>query len=265
MKEKKMAKSVKKRKTAESSGWDKYIPKRRIGCLSPLQLIENGPFEFYHLAPKDVMTIYVSVGLAKFTAEDVERVFEPIDKLVASLMARNCDTIVQSGTPLPILIGVKAHDKLMKRIETSSGKVAGSTVAAVTASAAHMGIKNIALANKWTPEMNKTLGEFFARDGVKVAGVASEPMSPDKFPGLTTEHGMELAYQLGKAAIEQNPKADGLYVGGGAWKCFPVVLRLEKEYGIPCISNQDASLWHSLHQIDYWRPIKGFNALLASK
>ena len=43
---------------ARPSRWDKYIPKKRIGCLSPLQLIENAPFEFYHLAPKDVMTIF---------------------------------------------------------------------------------------------------------------------------------------------------------------------------------------------------------------
>lgn len=245
--------------------WEKYTPKRRIGILSPLTLIENGAYEFYRIAPKDVMAIYLPVGLAAFTAKDVERVYKPLEKMVASLMARNCDTIVQSGTPLPILIGVKAHDKLMRRLEKASGKPPGSTVTAVTTAAAHMGIKRIVLANKWTPKMNKTLGEFFARDGVKVAGVCSEPMSPDRFPDLTTEDGMELAYQLGKAAIEQNPKADGLYLGGGAWMCFPVTVRLEKEYGITCISNQDAGLWDCLHRIDYWKPIKGYNALLASK
>jgi maleate isomerase len=244
--------------------WTRYTPKRRIGSLSPLPVIDYGALEFYRIAPKDVMTIYQPVGLAEFTARDVERVYKPLEKMVAGLLARDCDIIVQSGTPLPILIGLKAHDKLMKRIERVSDRVAGSTVTAVTGAAAHMGIKRIALANKWTPQMNKVLGRFFARDGVAIAGVSSQPMSPAEFPGLTTEDGMELAYQLGKAAIEQNKKADGLYLGGGAWLCFPVTVRLEKEYGIPCISNQDAQLWDFLHRVDYWEPIKGYNALLAS-
>jgi maleate cis-trans isomerase len=250
---------------ATKNTWTKYTPKRRIGTLSPLTLVENGAFEFYRIAPKDVMQIYLPVGLSKFSAKDVERVYKPLEKMVAMLMARDCDTVIQSGTPLPILIGIKAHDKLMKRLRQAAGVPVGSTVGAVTKAAAHMGVKRIVLANKWTPKMNKTLADFFAREGVQTAGVCSEPMSPDKFPDLTTEDGMELAYQLGKSAIEQNPKADGLYLGGGAWMCFPVTVRLEKEYGITCISNQDASLWDSLHTVNYWKPIKGYNRLLASK
>jgi maleate cis-trans isomerase len=244
--------------------WAKITPKRRIGAMSPLTLVENGAFEFYRVAPKDVMTIFLPVGLKKFSAKDVDRVYKDVEKKVEMLMARDCDIVVQSGTPLPILIGIKAHDKLMKRIEKASGKTPGSTVRSVTTAAAHMGIKRIALANKWTPKMNKTLAKFFERDGVKVEGVAAESMSPDKFPELTTEDGMELGYQLGKAAIEQNPKCDGLYIGGGAWLCFPVTVRLEKEFGIPCISNLDAGLWSNLHTVNYWKPIKGFNKLLES-
>ena len=46
---------------ATNTTWDKYMPKGRIGTLSPLTLFENGAFEFYRIAPKDVMQIYFPV------------------------------------------------------------------------------------------------------------------------------------------------------------------------------------------------------------
>lgn len=251
------------RPVAYSHDWSRYAPKKRIGCLSPPPLVENGAYEFYHLAPKGVMTVFLAMGLARFEAKDVERIFRPLEKMVAMLKARKCDLIVQAGIPLPILMGVKAHGKLMRRIQRAAGGPVDSTIEAVTKAAAHLGIKHIAFANKWNASMNRRLEEFFARDGVKVAGVASQSMAMEKLPALTTEDGMELSYQLGKAAIEQNPKADGLYVGGGQWMCLPAVVRLEQEFGIPCICNHDTSLWHALRLMNYWKPIKGHNALLA--
>ena len=143
--------------------WEKSIPKRRIGTLAPLAQIEYAPYEFYRLVPKGVMTIYVSVGLEKFSAKDVNRVFKPVEKLSRELAVRECDIIVQSGVPLPILIGVKAHDRLMNRIAKASGVKVSSSVTAVAKAARHLGIKKIACANKWSPPMNKSLAEFFAR------------------------------------------------------------------------------------------------------
>ena len=243
--------------------WDKVIPKRVIGTLSPLSMTEYSAMEFYRIAPKDVLCLYISVGLEKFSPEDVERVFKPVEKLVDQLLQRDADIIVQSGVPLPILIGVAAHDKLMERIQKHAKKPVSSSVTAVVNAAKHLGIKNIALGNKWSDKMNANLAEFFGRKGIKVAGVCSKSMTPDTFLKMDTQAGMDLAYELGKRAIEENPKADGLYVGGGAWLVLPVMEFLEKEFDLPCISNQDAVLWDCLHQVDYWKPTKVSTRLLA--
>jgi maleate cis-trans isomerase len=244
--------------------WKDVLPKRRIGTLSPLAQVENAPMEFYRLVPKDVLNIYVSVGLEKFSAADVQRVYKPVEKMVKDLIQRECDIVVQSGVPLPILIGVKAHDKLMKRI-AGCGVKATSSVTAVARAARHLGIKNIACANKWSPAMNKNLGEFFAREGVNMIGVSSQIMTPDKFGELTTKAGLDLAYELGVRAIKENPKADGLYIGGGAWLAYPAAKYIEKKFGIPCISNQDSVLWDCLKQVKFWKPIKGETKLLRMK
>src|SRR5262245_32701103 len=108
--------------------FDADLPKLKIGALKPLNVIDNSPYEFYRIAPPGVMLVMVPVGLGKFSKEDVERVFAPIDGLVDQLMERGCDLIMQSGVPLPLLIGIEAHDRLIDRIAQRSGKPATSSV-----------------------------------------------------------------------------------------------------------------------------------------
>ena len=243
--------------------WEDSKPARVIGTLSPLNMVEFSAMEFYRIAPPGVMALYMNVGVEKFSAEDVERAFKPAESMVEQMVAREADIIVQSGVPLPILIGVAAHDKLMERIAKASGKPVSSSVTAVAKAARHLGIKKLALGNKWSDAMNACLGEFLAREGVGVAGVSAVSMTPDMFLDLDTQKGMDLAYELGKNAITQNPGCDGLYIGGGAWLALPVVEFLENEFDIPCISNQDSVMWDTLHQVDFWKPTTVSNRLMA--
>jgi maleate cis-trans isomerase len=244
--------------------WEKVIPKRVFGMLAPLAKIEYEAMVFYRMAPPDVMSIYIPIGLQEFTVKDVNRVFEPLDGLIDQLLERDVDLILQGGVPLPLVTGVKAHDKLLDHIAKRSGLPVSSSVTAVTAAAKHLGLKKIVTCNKWSAEMNKVLVEFFARDGVTVIGSASEPMAPVNFLKMDTRAGLELAYELGRRAILEHPDCDGLYCGGGAWLIQPAMEALEKEFGIPCISNQDSQLWHELTLTDYWKPRPGFSRLLAS-
>jgi maleate cis-trans isomerase len=244
--------------------WNSFIPKRIFGNLSPLGRVKYEPYSFYRLAPPDVLSIYMPMGLAEFSAADVERVFEPIDELIQQCLDNECDIIIQGGAPLPILIGTEAHDRLMDHIAEKSGLPVTSSVTAVCRAARHMGITNIVVANKWSDDMNRVLGEFFAREGVKLIGTCNESMTPAKFLKMNTADGMDLAYELGSRAIKENPGCDGLYVGGGAWLVPPIVDVLEQEFGLPCISNQDSQIWDALHKVNYWKPRRGFNRLLAS-
>ena len=244
--------------------FEEFMPKVKIGALKPLSVIDNSAYEFYRIAPPGVMLVMIPVGLGEFSKEDVERVFAPIDKLVDQLMERGVDIVMQSGVPLPLLIGVEAHDRLMERIAKRSGKPATSSVLGVVAGAQRLGIKRIALANKWSEPMNKILAEFFARGGVEIAGVASEVLSPAQFQKISTADNMALAYELGRAALTRYPEADGLYIGGGAWLSEPVCQALEREFGKPAVSNQSAMIWDTLSRLGHWRPIAGQGRLLTA-
>ncbi|MFC1815291.1 hypothetical protein ACFL0M_04960 [Thermodesulfobacteriota bacterium] len=244
--------------------FDEFLPKRKIGLLSPLLVVSNAAYEYYRLVPEGIMFVMLPIGLREFTPKDVERVFAPLEEYLTMLVERGVDIVVQSGVPLPILVGLEYHDKLLARIEKATGLPATSTVLSVVAAARSLGIQNIALANKWNPTMNKVLGMFFEREGIQIAGISSQSMVPSDFQKMKTKDSLTLAYELGRGALENNPEADGLFIGGGAWLTFPIIEPLEKEFGKPVVTNKIATIWHTCHLLDCWKPIQGYGRLFQS-
>jgi maleate cis-trans isomerase len=240
------------------------LPKRKIGVLSPLSVIDNGAYEFYRLVKDRVMLVMIPVGLAEFTNKDVERVFAPIDSYLDKLMERRVDIVVQSGVPLPALIGVEAHDRLIAHMADYTRLPATSSILGVVEAAKHLGLARIALANKWSEAMNGTLAEFFARANIAVAGVASKVLAPSEFQKMSGGDNIELAYALGRQALRDLPQADGLYIGGGAWLSQPVAEALEAEFKRPVITNASAMIRNVLTRLDCWTPIPGHGRLLGS-
>src|SRR5580704_15810919 len=150
------------------------VPKHKIGMLQPLALIDNTPYEFYRLAPPRVMLVMIPIGLAEFSKGDVERVFAPLDSYLDQLMERGADLVIQNGVPLPILIGIEAHDRMVAHMAKYTGRPATTTVLSVVRAATELGLKRVAAVNKWTAEMNASLAAFFARGGVTLVSGATK-------------------------------------------------------------------------------------------
>jgi maleate cis-trans isomerase len=240
------------------------LPKQKIGVLTPLPVIDNGAYEFYRLVKDRIMLVMIPVGLREFSSKDVERVFAPVDSYLDKLMERRVDIVVQSGVPLPALIGVEAHDRLIAHIADYTRRPATSSILGVVESAKRLGIKRLALANKWSDEMNRTLGEFFSRENIAIAGVAAKVLAPSEFQKMSGDDNIQLAYELGRQALRELRDADGLYIGGGAWLSQPVAEALEEEFGKPVITNVAAMIRNVLTQLKCWAPIEGHGRLLGA-
>jgi maleate cis-trans isomerase len=244
--------------------FERHVPKIKIGCLLPSGVIDNHAYEFYRLAPPGVMQVMIPVGLKEFSAGDVERVFAPLDRYLDQLMERGVDLVMQNGVPLPILIGLEAHDRMIAHMADYTLLPATSTVLCVARAAADLGIKKVAVVNKWTPAMNETLAAFFAREGVSVVGGATKSLEPADFHQIDAGDHMQLAYELGRRAFAEHPDCDAVYIGGGSWIAEPVAVRLEAEFGKPVLCNQSAVIRQTLKLLDAWTPVNGHGRVLAT-
>src|ERR1700731_1293436 len=252
------------RQSPEAFMFEDYLPKHKSGCLSPVAVVENAAYEFYRLAPPGLMLVLVSVGLSEFSREDVERVFAPLDTYLDMLKDRDVNLVMQNGVPLPLLIGIEAHDRVIAHMAKHTGLPATSTVLSVGRAARQLGLKNVALVNKWSDEMNRTLGDFLAREGVAVAGVANKSLAPAEFVKISTQDQMQLAYELGRRAFLENPDCDGVYIGGGTWLAEPGAGQLEQEFRKPVICNQGGMIRDFLHTLGDGKPIQGHSRVLST-
>jgi maleate cis-trans isomerase len=244
--------------------FEAYLPRHKIGCLQPGTMIDNHPFEFYRLAPPGVMLVMIGVGLAEFSRGDVERVFTPLDRYLDQLMDRDVDLVIQNGVPLPILIGIEAHDRMIAHMADYTGLPATSTVLSVVRAASELGLRKVAVVNKWTTAMNTTLAAFFARGGVSVVGGATKSLDPAEFHRIETGDHMRLAHELGRRAFIDHPDCDAVYIGGGSWIAEPVAVRLEAEFGKPVLCNQSAVIRNTFKMLGIWQPISGHSRVLAA-
>lgn len=243
--------------------FESYVPKIKIGCLVPGHVIDNHAYEFYRLAPPQVMEVMIGVGLKEFSSQDVERVFTPLEHMLDQLMDRGVDMVMQNGVPLPLLIGMEAHDRMIAHMAKYTGLPATSTVLSVVQGAADLGIKKLAVCNKWTHEMNVSLGRFFARAGVEIVEAATKSMHPTDFHRIDSAAHMQLAYDLGVKALTEHTDCDAAYIGGGSWISEPVAVELEKKFGKPVLCNQAAVIRHTLKMLGAWKPMPGNSRLLA--
>ena len=77
------------------------------------------------------------------------------------------------------------------------------------------------------------------------------------------DEGMKLAFQLGREAMKQAPRADALLLAGGAWRSLAAVPILEEDYGVPVVTNPITPVWR-LIAAGTAPPVKGWGRLLAS-
>lgn len=239
-------------------------PERKIGVLAPRTVIEYQPYEFYKLAPPGVVLAQVACGLEEYSTDEVERVFAPLDRLLDLLMEHEIELLVQTGVPLPLLIGRAAYDAILDHIRERAGLPVTSQIDNVIAGMKHLGCRKVVVANKWSDAMNNTLGEILDAEGIALVGIYNKSLSPRESGRLSDLDKARLVYDLGAQALAEHPEADALYVGGGSWKAQPCAEQLETATGRPVISNMNAMVRHLLSLLGIWQPIAGHGRLLGS-
>jgi maleate cis-trans isomerase len=230
------------------------LPRYAIGTLSPTGGIDTMPYGMYRLLGPDFIVISVSLALQSFRPEDLDRAVAAIEPQADHLVSRGADLILQSGTPLALSLGPKELERLLSRLRERCGvPVLSSALNAVEAAQA-LGIRRLAVANKWNDTINRQLTDFLRGWNIEVVGRAAESQEPAHFQRADLRAGADLAYQLGRQALERTDKAEALFIGGGAWFADPAAERLEREYGKPVITSLNGAVRAILKALDCWRP-----------
>jgi maleate cis-trans isomerase len=229
------------------------FPRYALGVLSPLAGTDTMPYGLYRLLGPDFIVISTSLALQSFAPEDLDRALAAIDSQIEHLVSRGASLILQSGTPLALSLGPEGLQRLLARLREKTGLPVLSSALNAVAAAQAVGVRKLAVANKWNDGLNRRLAAFFAHWDIVVTGAAAESQEPSRFQSADLRQGAELAYTLGRAALARTPEADALFIGGGAWLVEPAAERLEREFGKPVITHLNGAVRGILKELGCWR------------
>ena len=245
--------SIPERARPDRAGLAGHLPRYAIGVLSPLAGADTTPYSFYRLLGPDFIVLSASLELQSFKPEDLDRAVAAIDKKLGHLVSRGANLILQSGMPVAMSLGPEGLQRLLDRLREKTGLPVLSSALNAVAAARSLKVRKLAVANKWNESLNRTLVQFFAHWDIEVIAGVAESQEPAHFQSADLREGAELAYRLGRQALERAPTADALFIGGGAWMADAAAERLEHEFGRPVITSVNGAVRALLKELGCWR------------
>ena len=215
------------------------------------------------LLPLDVVTVSNGLGISDYTAEGVDEAMSRYDDLVTDLVSRGAQRVVLAGIPISVQLGRQRVLELMDYTQQRFGVPGDAAAEAVVAAMQHLGVSAIAVGSRWADEVNDALIAYFAEAGIEVLTITSEGQWAQQSSAMSFEMGVRLAFELGRDAMRKAPRADALFLPGGAWRPLPAVPVLEEDYGKPVFTNGNTRAWRIIH--DGLAPaVSGWGKLLAT-
>lgn len=236
----------------------------RLGYVSPHPVVDTLTYELYRLAPSGVMVVTAGMEIRDYTLEAVEEQLPRFDHLVKLLIERRVTRVVLSGVPLAVALGRPRVRELLSTVESTYGVPADTDIEAIIAAAHHLGVRRVALATRWKPELNAGFAAYLAAAGIEVVATVSESRTMRENAALDDASGMRMALDLGRAALSAPEEPDGLVLAGGRWIAAHAAPILEREFGRPVLLNYPSALWAALRDHGYRGELTGRGRLLES-
>ena len=154
---------------------------------------------------------------------------------------------------------LELQDETQKRTGLTADSHAEATIAAI----ALFGAKRIAVASRWSEQLNAALRAYLTAADLEIMAMTGVGQWAKQAFSMSIDEGVKLAFQLGHEAMRKAPDAELLLLPGGAWGSLAAVPVLEDQYGIPVVTNPIAEVWR-LIDAGIAPPVKGWGRLFAS-
>lgn len=247
---------------AERSSADgQMLPVERVGFLEPLRTLEENAYQFY-LAQRIMHTGACPVALSQATA-DVEAFSAGAVSKSEARIESGLDALEHKGSSLNFILGIplvaalgwEVWSKRLAAMRAARSVPVFSDFECVLSAFRALGVRNIALADKWNEGINRQLTADLGKyAGVEVVGLATDPMTASDVAAIRPSEGVEIASALCERAMAACDTApDAVFLAGGAWYSTAIQPSLEQRFGVPVITNPGAAMWFALHRVGHAR------------
>lgn len=226
----------------------------RIGLIVPSSNTTMEP-EFYRVCPEGVSIHTARVLLEEVTPDALVKMADYVLDAAKMLKTADVNVIVYGCTSGTLIGGVEWERELTSKIERETGVKIITTASAVVQALKVLDIKRVVVATPYIDKINELEKKFLEEHGVKVLSIK----------GLGVVKNIEIgklapwiSYRLAKEVFKS--EADGIFISCTNFRTLEIIEKLEREFGKPVVTSNQASIWATLRTIK--ESIEGYGKLL---
>lgn len=174
----------------------------------------------------------------------------------AAVLAPNADldVICYACTSGSVVMG---EDAVVAELRSGSGaRHATTLVSGVFAALDAVGARRVAVATPYLEHVNRIEADYMIERGYELTGIEGLDITNDSDMVRVTP-----AYIRDFAVSVDDPAADAVFVSCGALRSIEVIDEIEEAIGKPCITSNQAMLWHCLRLAGIDDRIEGMGRL----
>jgi len=218
-----------------------YGERLRIGMMLPCRNTVAEP-DLGRLLPPGVSLHTTRLRLLGYSRDELMEMTRDVEQGAELLAAAQVDLIVFHCTAVSTLDS-DMGDRLVERIERSTGIPATATSLALLAALQALEARRIVLVTPYRESINRDEMTYFAHHGVEVLaqtglGLPDAKAMANIDPQEWYRHTVALA----------RPDADAYFLSCTNIRVIPVIDSLEHSLHAPVISSNQAMLWHALRK-----------------
>ena len=164
--------------------------------------------------PPNCLLVTIPLNLQSFSHGGVDRALEAFWPAFDFLVAREVERISQGGIPVSAYAGRPRVLALLEEAAKRSSIPATADFEESIEAVRHLGIKRLAVAAKWSPELMGCIREYLNHAGITPVGLIGHEHSAQQVVGLRPKESVDVALELGREAFTKMPDADGLLLRG---------------------------------------------------
>lgn len=231
-----------------------YGLRLRIGLLVPSSNTTMEP-DFYRMAPEGVSVHTARMRLDEVTPDGLIRMADDAKRGTALLTTADVDVVVYGCTTGSLVGGVRWEEDLVDRLHDNTGIKTMSTSGAVVGALRTLGAQRVGVATPYTDVLNRLETEFLEEQGFQVAAIQGLGLVDNLEIGRVER---EVIEELVEAVAGE---ADTIFISCTNLPALNLIDRLEKRYGRPVVTSNQASLWAALRDSSV-KEITGYGELL---
>ena len=230
----------------------------RIGYTSVAYVTEIFPKVFYDMVPEGVLLQFLTQQVTSHEKRNMERIHDDAKKAAASFARAGADLVVLGGAPTNLSRGRGALDAALQAIADEIGVPVSSSATAQSNALAAVGARKVGVVHPSNPKRDSTHDDQLRDDGLEPMGNRSAGATFEDYNRIPDN----VAYDLGRDLVEENPDIDTLLYSCPHWAVTQAIEPLEQDLGVSVVTSLQAITWEALRKCGIGDRVDGYGKLL---